>query len=258
MKITKDQITIKSKKVCFDTDVSNISEVKKSILNDSNSPKYGVFMNTHMFISCLENQKLLNAINNAKYIFADGRPIYFFRKIFGSNNKEHIRGMDFTLELLKFCEMEGISVGFLGSTDEVLESMKKNLICQYPKLKISYNYSPPFTELSDELINDISKNIESNRVICLFVGLGCPKQELLMAEIGQLINCHMFGVGAVFDFIAGKRLEAPVLFQKLGMEWFFRLTTDFRRLLKRYLYCNSKFLGLSIFLIIRYLFKGKV
>ena len=242
-------IKFKDKKICIDTNSSQISAVKNTILSKEYSSNYSLFMNTHMFVSCIESKELLNVVNHAEYIFADGKPIYLLRKVFGCKNTVHIRGMDFTKEILKFCEDKDIKVGFLGSSNETIGAIKKNLKQRFPMLKIVYMRSPPFSDLDALQIKTISEEINNSNTKCLFVGMGCPKQEILIGKLQSFVTCNMFAVGAVFDFIAGNKNEAPIIIQKLGMEWLFRMISDFRRLFKRYLKYNFKFLILCLNLL---------
>jgi N-acetylglucosaminyldiphosphoundecaprenol N-acetyl-beta-D-mannosaminyltransferase len=101
---------------------------------------------------------------------------------------------------------------------------------------------PPYSQLS---VNDAEmeiKLINAFQANVLFVGLGCPKQEKWMAARRGQINALMIGVGAAFDYHSGNTKRAPMWMQRKGLEWFYRLCTEPRRLFKRYLVTNTLFI----------------
>ena len=107
---------------------------------------------------------------------------------------------------------------------------------------IKYSYSPPFLSLNDQEKNDIIDKINDSGIKILFVGLGCPKQEIWMKEHKEKLNCIMVGVGAAFDFIAGNKKTAPIWMQRIGLEWLYRLLSEPKRLWKRYFKHNPRFI----------------
>jgi N-acetylglucosaminyldiphosphoundecaprenol N-acetyl-beta-D-mannosaminyltransferase len=102
----------------------------------------------------------------------------------------------------------------------------------------------------------IIKDITASGARILFVGLGCPKQEIWMAEHKGKIPAVMLGVGAAFDFLAGTKPQAPSWMQAVGLEWFFRFIHEPRRLARRYLYNNPRFLFLALADLLGILGKG--
>jgi len=123
-------------------------------------------------------------------------------------------------------------------------------------LNVAYSFSPPYRELNAEEDEDIVKRINESGAAILFVGLGCPKQEAWMAEHHNRVNSVMLGVGAAFDFHAGAKPQAPVWMQGIGLEWLFRLVTEPRRLWRRYLYHNTRFVILAVADLLGFLNKG--
>jgi N-acetylglucosaminyldiphosphoundecaprenol N-acetyl-beta-D-mannosaminyltransferase len=112
----------------------------------------------------------------------------------------------------------------------------------YPEIPFSLYIAPPFRELSPEEKQADIKAINDSGVKILFVCLGCPKQERWMAENQPFLSCTLLGVGANVDFIAGTQKHAPRIFKVLGLEWFFRLCCEPRRLWRRYLSTNPRFI----------------
>jgi N-acetylglucosaminyldiphosphoundecaprenol N-acetyl-beta-D-mannosaminyltransferase len=150
------------------------------------------------------------------------------------------------LYVLEAAAQERIPVGFYGGAPEVLESLAKRMQARYAGLIVAYAFSPPFRAASPEEDTAITRQINQSGARILFVGLGCPKQELWMAEHRGKINAVMLGVGAAFDFHAGMKPQAPTWIQRVGLEWLFRLFVEPRRLWRRYLYHNPRFLVLAI------------
>lgn len=204
--------------------------------------RYICVSNVHMCMETFDNIDYLKVVNGADLIVPDGRPIVWAQHILGCKKAEQVRGADLTLSICEEAGKLGIPIGFYGATSELLEQLKSVLNKRYPELKIEYSFSPPFRALTKE--EDIAhiEAINASGVKILFVGLGCPKQENWMSDHKDQLSCVMLGVGAAFDFIAGNKKHAPQWMQKIGLEWLFRLGTEPRRLWRRYLKHNPRFI----------------
>src|SRR5690606_7268495 len=134
-------------------------------------------------------------------------------------------------------------VAFYGGTPEALAGLQTELTSRYPGLDIRFAYSPPFRPLTPEEDEAVVADIIASGARILFVGLGCPKQERWMAAHKERLPLVQLGVGAAFDFHAGRIKQAPSWLQDLGLEWLFRLAVEPRRLWKRYLYNNPRFIA---------------
>lgn len=117
---------------------------------------------------------------------------------------------------------------------------------RFPGLNIVYAFSPPFGEMIREEDDQVIQDIAKSGVRILFVGLGCPKQERWIAEHRDTVKAVMLGVGAAFDFHAGVKRQSPAWMQRLGLEWLFRLLQEPRRLGRRYLYHNPRFVFYAV------------
>jgi N-acetylglucosaminyldiphosphoundecaprenol N-acetyl-beta-D-mannosaminyltransferase len=133
-------------------------------------------------------------------------------------------------------------VGLYGGTPEVLEVLRSRLLERFPRLQLRFSHSPPFRALSPDEDAAVVDAIAASGVGVLFVGLGCPKQERWMAAHREALPCALVGVGAAFDFLAGAKPQAPAWVQRAGLEWLFRLVCEPRRLWRRYLVGNARFL----------------
>lgn len=173
-------------------------------------------------------------------------PLVWILRLKGYRNQKRIYGPTLLLHILEAAAHKNVPVGFYGSTPIVLQSLLVRMKERFPNLNIAYSFSPPFNEVTQEEDAKIIDLINASSLRILLVGLGCPKQERWMAQHRGKINAVMIGVGAAFDFHAGAKPQAPNWMQNVGMEWFFRFITEPRRLWRRYLYHNPRFIYLAI------------
>jgi len=215
--------------------------------------RYVCVANVHMLMEACDSGKFRNVVNNADLVTPDGVPLVWMMRIKGQRDQERVYGPILMLHVLETAAREGTPVGFYGSTPQVLASLIERMQARYEGLIVAYSFSPPFHALSpvEDAVTVEEINRSGTRI--LFVGLGCPKQEIWMAEHRGKVNAVMIGVGAAFDFHAGKKLQSPSWMQKIGLEWLFRLITEPRRLWKRYLYHNPRFVVLAIADLLRFM-----
>jgi len=156
------------------------------------------------------------------------------------------RGFDLLLRLLKDSEGSGLSIGFLGGREATLEKILARCQADHPALSIDFCFSPAFLPLREWDFDSIASSIRRSKVDLLIVGLGCPKQELFMAQIATCLpSLVMVGVGAAFEFYTGDVRPSPKWVHQAKLEWLYRLCAEPRRLFSRYLYYNTKFSYLS-------------
>jgi len=192
-------------------------------------------------------------INNADLVVPDGKPLVWAQKLLGNKGASQVRGSDLLLTVCKESENKGIPIGLYGGTEKSLNDFIAFLKNKFTDLKIYFANSPPFRELTQKEEKKYIYEINASGVRILFVGIGCPKQEKWMAKHKDKLHCVMIGVGAAFDFFSGQKKHAPIWMQRAGMEWIFRLTSDPRRLWKRYLKHNPRFM----FYFLKQLLKNK-
>ncbi|MFN2490200.1 MAG: WecB/TagA/CpsF family glycosyltransferase [Actinomycetota bacterium] len=183
-------------------------------------------------------------MNRADLVTPDGMPLVWGLRALGVAHATRVYGPSLTPLVCEGAAREGIPVGFYGGTPEVLERLHANLLRDFPDLKIVFGWPPPFRALSKEEDERVTREIQESGARIVFVGLGTPKQEQWMVDHQDSLDAVMLGVGAAFDFIAGEKKQAPAALQRMGLEWFFRLATEPRRLWRRYLYSNPRFIGL--------------
>jgi N-acetylglucosaminyldiphosphoundecaprenol N-acetyl-beta-D-mannosaminyltransferase len=184
------------------------------------------------------------AMNGADLVTPDGVPLVWGLRLLGCSNPARVYGPDLTKHLCRAAVGEGLPVGFYGGDPEVLAALTDKVVEQWPGLKITYACSPPFTPLTPAEDQRVVADINSSDARIVFVGLGTPKQDLWMARHKSQLNAVTVGVGAAFDFIVGRKRQAPNIMQRAGLEWLFRLWCEPRRLWRRYVYRNPRFVVL--------------
>lgn len=204
--------------------------------------KYICVSNVHTTVMSYENEKYRIIQNSAAMALPDGAPLSSYSRKKGFKEARRVTGPDLMLELFRVSPQRGYRHFFYGATPEILEAMKKNMSKEYPDTVIAGMYSPPFRKMTPDEDDTIVKMINNTQPDFVWVGLGAPKQEEWMYEHMDKVNAVMIGVGAGFDYLAGEIKRAPQWMQKLSLEWIYRLLQDPRRLWKRYLTTNMKFI----------------
>ena len=198
--------------------------------------------NVHMCMESFDDQNFRKIVNSADIVIPDGKPLVWAQKLLGVKESQQVRGAHITELLCRASHHKGIPIGFYGGTEQVLDDLDGALKCRYPGINIVCKIAPPFRPLTPEEDEAFVNHINESGVKILFVGIGCPKQERWMAEHKEKLSCVMLGVGAVIDFMSGNKPEAPAWMQKAGLEWVFRLGCEPKRLWRRYLKQNPRFI----------------
>jgi len=202
---------------------------------------YVAVANVHMTMEAFDSLEFRQLINNSALVTPDGVPLVWGLRLLGVRTQARVYGPALTLRVCEMAAECGISIGLYGGTEQSLRDFVSFLRIRYPRLRIGCCIAPPFRALSVQEDEQYTEQISSSGVRILFVGIGCPKQERWMAEHKDRIPAVMIGVGAAFDFHSGRVKQAPAWMQRIGMEWFFRLLMEPRRLWKRYLKHNPRF-----------------
>ncbi len=187
-----------------------------------------------------DRDSTLAAIYSKGVCFSDGLPLTKLLHKYDPEFKQ-MRGID----LMKTILDEGNTTYrhfFLGTTELNLEKIVEKISIDYPRTSIAGVFSPPFSEDWKSNIDDWVTKIKSCEANIIWVGMGSPKQDLIVSEIITRLNVVAVGVGAAFNFISGLDSEAPHLIRKSGFEWLYRWLREPFRLSRRYLYSNSIFL----------------
>ncbi|MGE4231747.1 MAG: WecB/TagA/CpsF family glycosyltransferase [Bacteriovoracia bacterium] len=214
---------------------------------------YVCISNVHTVVTGFQNPDYAAVTNGATIATADGVPLIWASKLFHKSrgsNVIHGRASGPNIMARVFEQDDTFRHYFYGSTQDVLDELKKNLSTKFPKLQCAGFFSPPFrqaqtpqTPLTNEEIEDCKRINESNADI-VWVGLGAPKQEIWMYRARKHLTAPVLvGVGAAFDFLAGNKKRAPQWMQKAGLEWSYRMIQEPKRLASRYMKTNPVFLA---------------
>ncbi len=212
---------------------------------------YVCFSTVHMVMESYDNAEFGKKVNGADLIVTDGMPLVWMQKLQGKRDASRVRANDLMIALCEYAEKNNLKVGFYGGKQEVIDGILNRAKKDFPNLEISYAFSPPFRPLTDDEDAEITQKINESGTQILFMGLGCPKQENWMAAHRDKFPAIMLGVGASFDFYAGNVKESPEFLGKLGLEWLYRLTQEPKRLWKRYLILNPRFMFLATLQLLR-------
>jgi N-acetylglucosaminyldiphosphoundecaprenol N-acetyl-beta-D-mannosaminyltransferase len=197
--------------------------------------------NVHMTMECHDAKDFQQVVNGSLLVTPDGQPLVWMLRLLKVRDQRQVYGPTLMLHILQVAAAEGVPIGLYGGTDEAIAGLLKRITADHPALKIAYTCSPPFRKLTPDEDQAEVERINASGAKILFVGLGCPKQERWMAAHRESVVPVMVGVGAAFAFHAGQVRQAPEWMRARGLEWFFRLVMEPRRLWYRYLYHNPRF-----------------
>ncbi len=198
--------------------------------------QYVCVTGVHGVMESQRDDKLRSIHNTAGLVTPDGMPLVWLGHMQGCKLIQRVYGPDLMVALCEHSIARGYRHFLYGSSPDILERLAANLKTRFPGLQIVGMFSPPFRALMQEEDDQIISVINSVQPHIIWVGLGTPKQEYWMSEHMGKVNAQvMVGVGAAFDFLSGFKKQAPLWMQKTGLEWFFRLLNEPRRLWERYL-----------------------
>lgn len=194
-------------------------------------------------VACCEDKKYCDVVNQAGLATPDGMPLVWLGRLKGHKAIERTYGPDLMRAVCQMGEERGYRHYFFGATDDVCLRLEAKLKEQCSGINIVGKFAPPFRAMSAQEDAQAVEAINRANPDVLWVGLGAPKQDFWMAEHRGRLNVPVIvAVGAAFDFLAGTKPQAPRWMQRAGLEWLFRLCCEPRRLWKRYLIGNTKFI----------------
>jgi N-acetylglucosaminyldiphosphoundecaprenol N-acetyl-beta-D-mannosaminyltransferase len=188
-------------------------------------------------------------LQRASINFPDGKSVVWANKLLHRGRtlpSDRVYGPDLVLNVFEKGQELGLRHYLLGSTPQVLSRMETELRRRFPNAAIVGATSPPFRVLTEQETAEQTARLVESKAQVVWVGLGTPKQDWESANLAEDIAAVFIAVGAAFDFIAGEKKQAPIWMQRNGLEWLFRLAVEPRRLWRRYLFGNARFLGATI------------
>ena len=203
--------------------------------------RYVCLSNVHMVMEGWDNPNFRQIINAADLITTDGVPLVWCLRALGLPSAVRVYGPDLTLHVCATAAQQQLAIGLYGGTAQSLKEFAAMLQSRFPAIEIACSIAPPFRPLTAAEDATYTKQLAESGARILFVGIGCPKQEIWMSEHRGRLNMPMLGVGAAFDFHAGRVKQAPAWLQAIGLEWLFRLLMEPRRLWRRYAWHNPRF-----------------
>ena len=218
---------------------------------DGRESRYVCLCNVHSVVTSASDARLKAALDDADLALPDGFPVGFMMRRLGWAEQQRISGPDLMWEAMRRAEAACRAVYFFGSTEETLTLLRARARAEFPGLKIAGATSPPMRSIDHAFDDADAATINAARPDLVFVGLGCPKQEVWMRAARGKVDATMLGVGAAFDYHAGTLARAPLWMQQAGLEWTHRLMQEPSRLWRRYLTTNTRFMAWSMARLLR-------
>ena len=202
------------------------------------------FATAHGVMAAQHDAEVARAYAAATYTVPDGMPLVWLGRWQGHPAVGRVYGPTLTLLACERAAAQGWSCYFYGGAEGVAAALGREMSRRFPGLRVAGQCTPPFRALGEMEDAADAERINASGADLVFVGLGCPKQELWMRRMrGRLEAPVLLGVGAAFDFHTGRVRQAPSWMQSAGLEWLFRLAMEPRRLAGRYLLGNSAFIA---------------
>jgi N-acetylglucosaminyldiphosphoundecaprenol N-acetyl-beta-D-mannosaminyltransferase len=199
----------------------------------------------HALMVAQDDPEMLTALRGSTMVVPDGMPVVWAANLLGEQLRDRVYGPELMLRYSAHSAERGHRVWFYGGRDQgSLVQLALSLRRRHPGIQVVGGYSPPFRPLGAEEEESIAREINEARPDVLWCGIGVPKQEKWMARMRDRLDVPvMCGVGAAFDFHAGRVSMAPAWMQERGLEWIYRTLQEPRRLLGRYLSTNPRFVA---------------
>lgn len=207
--------------------------------------RYICVTSVHGIIMAQDDSEIARILNEADIATPDGMPLVWALRSFGARDQQRVYGPTLMLEICRKATRGGHRIFLYGGRDDTLAVLTAKLCERFPGLIVAGVYAPPFRRLTEDEDLDVQDMIRKSEADLVFVGISTPKQEKWMYEHRERFpGVTMIGVGAAFDFHAGRTRQAPRWMQRNGLEWLFRLMTEPKRLWRRYLLITPRFLPL--------------
>lgn len=224
------------------TMAETIHLIDKSIIEKR--PIHHVVINAAKVVNAQKDPVLKESIVSCDIINADGQAIVWASRLFNTALPERVAGIDLMESLVKLSVQKKYRIFFLGATEEIVNTVVNFYSNQYGK-EIIAGYRNGYFKKEEE--QTVAKQISDSNADILFVAMSSPKKEIFLNTYKDIIQTSfIMGVGGSFDVVAGHVKRAPLWMQKSGLEWFYRVMQEPRRMWKRYLFGNTEFIYLVL------------
>ncbi|WP_037607063.1 WecB/TagA/CpsF family glycosyltransferase [Streptacidiphilus rugosus] len=218
-------------------------DVCASAAQDGRRLEVGV-VNAAKLVTMRKDRRLADAVTGCDLVLADGQAVVWASRLLRSPLPERVAGIDLFQQLLAVAEQRGLSVYFLGARREALDAMLAEIAARHPRLRVAGARDGYFSDAEQPQVADA---IAASGAQLLFLGMTSPKKELFTAAFGERSGVRVVhGVGGSFDVLAGVTRRAPERWQRLGLEWLYRVAQEPRRLGRRYLVTNVQFVLMTL------------
>lgn len=199
-------------------------------------------INAAKLVAMQDDAKLRAIVDDCDLVNADGQSVVWASRLLGDPLPERVAGIDLMDALLELAARRGYGVYFLGARADVLARAVERLQAKHPALRVAGARDGYY---ADDEASDVAAAIRASGADILFVAMSSPRKEYFLGEYGPGLGApFVMGVGGSIDVIAGFTRRAPVAWQRLGLEWLFRLLQEPRRMFRRYAVTNARFVGL--------------
>ncbi|WP_421813331.1 WecB/TagA/CpsF family glycosyltransferase [Flagellimonas sp.] len=204
-----------------------------------------VVVNAGKVVAMQKDEQLKESVVNSNLINVDGQAVVWASRFLGTPLKERVAGIDLMENLVMLSGRKGYKIFFLGATEKIVKSVVNKYTKEHGE-EIIAGYRNGYFKNSEE--QQIAEQISKSGAQLLFVAISSPKKEKFLYQYREkLANVNLImGVGGSFDVVAGKMKRAPLWMQKVGLEWFYRFVQEPKRMWKRYLVGNTKFILLVL------------
>ena len=201
----------------------------------------------HGLVFASKNPDFKNTLDNFYYNLPDGMPIVWVGRLKGHRNMQRCSGVDMFEVVMKATASHNIKHFFCGGKEGVAKQLQASSANNLGNSNVVGTYSPPFRIMTDDEFAALGQQINQSGANIVWIGLSTPKQEVFAASLAKHCSVdYIITVGAVFDFFTGNLERAPRWIQNIGLEWFYRLLKEPRRLFSRYFEVVPGFIALNL------------
>jgi N-acetylglucosaminyldiphosphoundecaprenol N-acetyl-beta-D-mannosaminyltransferase len=201
----------------------------------------------HGVMEGVMDRELRHRLNSTDLVTPDGQPVrWAMNLLYGASLEDRVYGPELTLRICERAEREGLPVYFYGGTTTILDGLRRSVARRFPRLIVAGMEASKFRKITSEEKQTVVARILASGAAIVFVGLGCPRQEIWCYEFRERLSIPVLAVGAAFPFLAGTVRQAPQWMGRRGLEWLYRLVMEPRRLWRRYILLNPSYLCLLL------------